>query len=102
MNDDTKNEHLEQLNSETGKLHWKELERHFARGSVIKVSSELDIIEVATIFGKDDKEQVQSWLTSGQVVRADEEDARRWNKNQQVFWAIVIAPWVLVQEIIEQ
>ena len=35
------------LNAETGKLAWKELERHFARGVVVKVAGDLDLVEVA-------------------------------------------------------
>lgn len=32
------------LNAETGKLVWNELERHFARGVVIKVAGDLDLL----------------------------------------------------------
>ncbi len=112
VRDDTKNEHINQLNNETGKLTWKELEPHFARGAVIKVAIELDLVNIATTFIQDNKAQVEAWLATGQVTRANEEDARRWelaatlststNKDQQTFWAIVTAPWILVQEIVEQ
>ncbi|NOX43638.1 MAG: DUF2288 domain-containing protein [Gammaproteobacteria bacterium] len=102
MEDNIQNEHIDQLNNETGKLNWKELERHFARGAVIKVAIEIDLVNAAAMFAEDNKVLVESWLASGQVVRANEDDARRWGKNQQVFWAIVTAPWVLVQEIVEQ
>lgn len=85
MNDNTENEHhehhiaqlIDPLNNETGKLSWKELERHFARGAVIKVAVALDLVNVASTFAQDNKAQVESW-------------------------AIVTVPWVLVQEISEQ
>jgi hypothetical protein len=88
-----------QLNAETGKLSWKELERHFARGVVIEVSGELDLVEVAAAFVRDDRAAVERWLTEGRVARAGTERAEKWSKEQPLFWAVVAAPWVLVQEI---
>ncbi len=37
----------EELNAETAKIYWKEVETFFANGTVIYVSSELDLIDVA-------------------------------------------------------
>lgn len=88
-----------QLNSETGKLSWKELERHFARGVVIRVERGLDLVDVAARFAQDDKATVERWLTEGQIARASAEDAVDWNERQPTFWAVVTAPWVLVQEV---
>ena len=102
MTNDTNNEHLDQLNHETGKLEWKELERHFARGAVIKVDTQLDLVVVATQFTQDNKEQVQAWLDADLISRASSADASSWNEQQSLFWAIVTMPWVLVQEIKEQ
>ena len=88
-----------QFNAETGKLGWNELERHFARGVVVWVASDLDLVEVAAAFARDDKPAVERWLTEGRVVRAASEHAERWHREQALFWAVVAAPWVLVQEI---
>ncbi len=87
------------LNAETGKLSWPELQRHFARGVVIRVDGELDLVAVAAAFVRDDKPEVERWLTSGQVERVGEEHARDWQERDPLFWAVVAAPWVLVQEI---
>lgn len=89
-----------QLNAETGKLSWKELERHYARGVVIKVAIGLDLVDVAAHIVRDDKTAVEAWLASGQVARASSEDARRWHDSNASLWALVAAPWVLVQEIV--
>ncbi len=95
-----KNEDMkEKLNAETGKLVWGELEKHYARGVVVKVSSDLDLVEVAICFAEDNKEPIERWLTSGELERAMEEDARRWGEEAPLFWAVVVAPWVLAQEI---
>jgi hypothetical protein len=86
------------LNLETGTLQWRELERHFARGIVIAVSPELDLIEVATSLAVDSTENITVWLEAGRIFRAGEENARDWLQRDPAFWATVVAPWVLIQE----
>lgn len=87
------------LNAETGKLAWHELERHFACGVVVKVSMELDLIEVAASMVKDDKAAIERLIHADKLSRASAEDAKVWHERNPAFWAVVAAPWVLVQEI---
>lgn len=87
------------LNAETGRLAWQELERHFARGVVILVAPGLDLVDVAFRISKDDKAAIETWMTQGHIRRAEADDARAWHENQTRFWAVVAAPWVLVQPI---
>jgi hypothetical protein len=87
------------LNAETGKLGWSELERHFARGLVVKVAGDLDLVEVAVAMSHDDKVVVEAWLTQGRIARASTEDAITWHAQQSQFWVVVVAPWVLIQEV---
>lgn len=92
-------EHLRaQLNGETGKLTWKELERHFARGVVVRVTHGLDLVDVAARFARDDKDSVATWIRDGLIARASNEEALDWHQRQATFWAVVVAPWVLVQD----
>lgn len=90
------------LNAETGKLVWPELERHFARGVVIRVDPSLDLIDVAVAVAEDDKVKVEAWMNAGMVSHPSLEDAREWVERQPDFWAVVVAPWVLVQEAVGQ
>ena len=85
------------LNTETGRISWDELMPHFARGVVIKVAAELDLVEVAASFATDDRERVEGWLKGGELARASDDDARQWSETSPSFWAVVAAPWVLVQ-----
>lgn len=85
------------LNAQTARLAWDELARHFARGVVIKVAPELDLLEVATAMAQDDKQHIKQWLQRGQVGNATDADAQRWQEDGSVFWAVVVAPWVVVQ-----
>lgn len=95
---DDQQELIQKLHAETAKLPWNELERHFARGSVIKVLKGLDLIKVALVIAEDDKATLQQWLDDGLVNNASTDDAKAWAANESVFWTVVVAPWVLVQE----
>ncbi len=88
----------EKLNFETGRIGWDELARHFARGVVIRVGDGLDLVKVASAVAEDDKAAVGEWLASGAIANADLDDARRWEQSGELLWAVVVAPWVLVQE----
>ena len=87
------------LNFETGRLSWPELQRHFARGVVIVVANGLDLLEVAVKLSEDDKAQFESWVSSNQIWRANDQDALQWQETNPHFWSVVVAPWVLVQLI---
>ncbi len=86
------------LNLETARLAWPELERHFARGVVVCVQPGLDLVEAALAMAENRADDVAAWLADGTLVRAGTSDAQRWHAVRQVFWAVVVAPWVLVQE----
>lgn len=101
MQDLNDNELQQQLNLETGRITWPELQRHFARGVVIKINPGLDLVEVAAKFIRDEKATIETWLNEGSICRASDEDAKYWTENQSNFWAVVAAPWVLVQELKE-
>jgi len=87
------------INSETGVLAWSELVRFFARGVVIKVAAELDLVDVGQSFARDDSKRVESWLENSLLARASDDDARDWTQREPEFWTLVAAPWVLVQEV---
>jgi hypothetical protein len=91
----------QKLNLETARITWPELERHFARGAVVVVAPGLDLVEVAAAVARDDPAAVGAWAQTGAVVRASDDHARRWVAagEDAWFWAVVVAPWVLVQEI---
>jgi hypothetical protein len=84
--------------SETARISWLELQKFYAAGSVISVAAELDLISVAFAFSRDDKQQVAQWLQSAQVERTSEQQAQQWYQQQAELWAVVISPWVLVQD----
>ena len=87
------------MNLETARITWAELERHFASGRVIQVVAALDLIEVAACFVEDNATQIKAWLTSKQIGALTDDTAKSWVAEQpDNLWAVVVAPWVLVQE----
>jgi hypothetical protein len=86
------------LNSETAHIHWKELERHFAQGSVVTVSGTMDLVDVAARMAENQAETLKTWLEDGRVHRTTSDEALRWLESDRELWCVVVAPWVLVQE----
>lgn len=86
------------LNQETSQLQWTELLRHFAAGSVIAVSKDLDLIEVAARISNDDKASVAQWMAEHRVARVSDAQAAAWLDADTVLWAVVVSPWILVQQ----
>ena len=86
------------LHGETSKLPWTELEKHFARGVVIKVEKGLDILDVAIVIARDDKDSLKTWLDEKKVMTAEIEDAKKWHDASVSLWSVVVAPFILVQE----
>ncbi|MGD8783637.1 MAG: DUF2288 domain-containing protein [Thioalkalispiraceae bacterium] len=89
----------QKLNLDTGKLSWPDLQTFFARGVVIVVSPELDLIEIAAQLSDDNAQAIDRLIQSGQIIRAHDDHARAWVETEPTFWAVVVSPWVLVQEI---
>jgi len=89
----------QKLHLETGKLTWPELQTFFARGVVIVVNPELDLVEIATQFSHDNAKEIERLINENRIIRANDEHARRWVEIEPIFWSVVVAPWVLVQEI---
>jgi hypothetical protein len=89
----------EKIQLETAKIYWSELQRFFAKGEAICISTQLDLIEVAYHFSIDDKNQVQEWLNNKTIAQVPDELALEWFNSNTQLWAVVIKPFVLVQEI---
>ena len=88
----------QRINLETARIGWQELQRYFAMGVLIVVERELDLVSIASAFIDDDSNQIQSLMSQGNVRKAGTGDAKRWEQLYTEFWAVVVAPWVLVQE----
>lgn len=86
------------LLGETASITWQELQPFFARGALLRVASESDLIEAAQAVAQDDREKVAVWLAEGHLAKLEAEQAQDWLERDPSLWAVVVAPWVLVQE----
>ncbi len=98
-NFDTEPEVLKaKITGETARIHWHELQKFYAAGAVIEVTAGLDLVEVAYAFAVDDKVKVGVWLQDQQIQRVEDTRASHWFQQNTELWAVVVSPWVLVQD----
>jgi len=95
---DTTNPLYAKLLGETARIGWEELQPFFARGALLWVAGEVDLVAVAQAVAEDDQARVAAWLTGGQLVKLEETRAEDLLARRPPLWAVVVAPWVLVQE----
>jgi hypothetical protein len=88
----------QKLNQDTAKIKWGALHEHQQIECVIAVSAELDLIDVAYEFTFDNHDQVKAWMEQEQIMKVSDEQAQQWKTEDRELWAVVVAPWVLVQE----
>jgi hypothetical protein len=89
------------VNMETSRIEWRELQQFFASGLAVRVSTTLDLVEVALQMSGDNKVQIESWLVTGMVGKVSDEQAAAWLASDPEVWAVIVSPWVLVQEIVD-
>ncbi len=97
MAEDRRERLLQEYLGQTAKIHWEDLQVHYARGAVVLASAELDLVSVAVELGMDNTDQFQAWIDAGQIAAVSEEQAQTFFEDNREFWAVVAAPWVLVQ-----
>ena len=88
----------ERLNLQTARISWPEIERFFARGRVLDVAAEIDLIEVAVALTEDNVEKFDRWTHANQVRHLSDTTAKQWVADDNNLWAVVIAPWVIAQK----
>ena len=89
---------MEKINQETAQIAWDELQVYFAAGRTFLVSNDLDLVEVAYSMQIDDYAVVQEWMKQGLLTKVTNDKASTWFDNKANLWAVVVKPWVLLQE----
>ncbi len=87
------------IHAETAKVVWKEIELFYAKGMMIYVHPELDLIKVAYHLSEDNTQQVEQWIEQGKILRSFDEQAAHWAESKEDIWSVVVKPWVLVQAV---
>ena len=86
-----------QILGETAQISWQELEKFFAQGVLFSVDPALDLVAVAESIADDNKKQVSALMQQKKLYRLTDEEALNYQSNNQILWAIVLSPWILVQ-----
>lgn len=89
----------QKLNRDTGKIRWSALNQYQQEDAIITVSKQLDLIAVASEFVNDNSGQVSGWIEQEKIGKISLEVAQNWEQEDPELWALVVSPWVLVQEI---
>jgi hypothetical protein len=86
------------VNLETSQMAWKDLQRYFASGVALYVADDLDLVEVAFQMSEDNATQIQQWMAVGKFGKVNDEQAATWHAADVLLWAVVVSPWVLLQQ----
>ncbi|TXS89217.1 DUF2288 domain-containing protein [Parahaliea aestuarii] len=87
-----------EYHGQTARIRWHDLQTYYAHGSVIRVNGELDLVEVAVQLGLDNTARFEAWIAADQVAPVSDTEALAWYESDAQLWAVVAAPWVLVQD----
>ncbi|NEP55657.1 MAG: DUF2288 family protein [Symploca sp. SIO2G7] len=78
---------------------WEWLIPHVKRDAVVVVTQELDLLDVGVAIANDDVSSVQHWISEQLVHKPFSEELTIWNTNKaKIFQALIVQPYVLVQE----
>jgi hypothetical protein len=86
------------LLGETARISWAELQPFFARGVLLQVTAGEDLVAVAEALAADDRAEVAARLSSGQLSKLSTDTAQDLLSRDPPLWAVVVAPWVVIQE----
>ncbi len=87
-----------QLLGETAQISWAEVMPQFAKGNVLWLASDKDLIAVAEHIINDDKAYVSALMQQKALHVLSDDIAADYAQRDPELWAVVIAPWVLIQE----
>ena len=87
----------EKLNTETARISWEELQPHFARGAAVYAKDALGGITGDRHVAEDEAAPLKQWMEQGKFGAISDDMARTFLADKQEMWAVVVAPWGLVQ-----
>jgi hypothetical protein len=79
-------------------LDW--LKPQLQKDAVVIVHAGLDLVDVGVAIAQDDTLKVDRWIGEQLIAKPNNEHLAKWHQNpQQKFRAIIVQPYVLVQEL---
>lgn len=96
MNNKTEKWHA--LHAETATIEWKDLERFFAKGNLLRVSNQLDLVDAALEIANDNGTCIEKWMSDNLLAAVSNDEALLWSKGETELWSVIVLPWILVQQ----
>ena len=87
-----------QLLGQTAQMSWAEIMSIFAKGMVLWVASDQDLVAVAEQIINDDKKTISALMQQKALHNLKDEQALDFQQRDPELWAVVVAPWLIVQE----
>ena len=77
----------DKLNLETARIHWEELQAHFARGAAVFVDNSLDLIDTARLMADNNSHEIGKLMAEGKFGLVTEQQARQFlvHNNQSLY-----------------
>lgn len=86
------------LLGETAVIPWQQLQPFFAKGALLWVAPDLDLIAVAEAMAENDAAKISAWMSEERVSKLSETRALDFVERDPQLWAVVVAPWVVIQD----
>lgn len=85
----------DKLEKFTGEVTWDFLRPHYESGALFFVDPALPLVQVGAAFANDDKDSVEAWLKTGDLVKIADLHAKQWEGTETRFESLVVSPFVL-------
>lgn len=83
-----------------GQVDWSYLKPHYESGSLFFIDPSVKLEAVGVAIAHDEKEEVDAWLKTGDLVKIEALHAQQWEEDKdQQFDALVVSPFVLCRPV---
>lgn len=89
-----------QLKDMMDTVEWDWLVAHSKRDALVVVAPDMDLLTVGEAIAQDNTTSVQRWIGEQLIYKPATEQLNHWNQTpQKPFMALIVQPFVLVQEV---
>lgn len=87
------------LRETKGPVAFSDLVEHLERDGLFIVSTRLDLVTCGVAVATDDVERVGAWISAGELRKPTQAERDHWRERAptDLFMAIIVQPFVLVQ-----
>ena len=90
----------DKFEKDLAEVNWKDLRFHLQKDSIILVTDDLDLVDVAVDVATDNKDQISLWIASGKLSKPSREQIDQWETQLDTPFRMLIAqPYILAQPV---